>query len=289
LRSTGRSACTAASAKWGRPRGGGGIDHQARARFGAPTSHATAARERPGDGDDETVRCGNTTTGRDAARSRHDDLLEPTDEDPEQQIEEQRREERQVDLAAQRRPRARQRRDPRTSPAILPHRTAIGRGCASNGSGHGPAIPGVHRGDGNAIAGHPTGRSCRCWPSSTGLHVLRGPRAAPDAGASPSRAPLGLPGGIPGAWRCRRRQVPDRGADLFVGHLRFGRTLAALKARLGAAAPANRIAVLLDKPSRREARSVPPVGFSVPDRWVVGYGLDFEGLYRNLPYISYIL
>jgi hypoxanthine-guanine phosphoribosyltransferase len=26
----------------------------------------------------------------------------------------------------------------------------------------------------------------------------------------------------------------------------------------------------------------------VPDRWVVGYGLDFNGLYRNLPYLSYV-
>ena len=30
------------------------------------------------------------------------------------------------------------------------------------------------------------------------------------------------------------------------------------------------------------------VGFTVDDRWVVGYGLDWDGLYRNLPYISYV-
>ena len=50
-----------------------------------------------------------------------------------------------------------------------------------------------------------------------------------------------------------------------------------------------RIAVLLDKPVRREVDLRPEyVGFRVPDRWVVGYGLDDGGMYRNLPYISYV-
>ena len=30
------------------------------------------------------------------------------------------------------------------------------------------------------------------------------------------------------------------------------------------------------------------VGFQVPDRWIVGYGLVVDGLYRNLPYISFV-
>jgi len=48
-----------------------------------------------------------------------------------------------------------------------------------------------------------------------------------------------------------------------------------------------RIATLLDKPSRRE-RQVPLdyVGFTVPDRFVVGYGLDFAGRFRHLPYVA---
>ena len=47
--------------------------------------------------------------------------------------------------------------------------------------------------------------------------------------------------------------------------------------------------MLLDKPVRREVGIEPEyVGFLTEDRWVVGYGLDYEGLYRNLPYISYV-
>lgn len=48
-----------------------------------------------------------------------------------------------------------------------------------------------------------------------------------------------------------------------------------------------RIMTLLDKPSRREVDTpVDWVGFSVPDEFVVGYGLDYAQLYRNLPYIG---
>jgi len=50
-----------------------------------------------------------------------------------------------------------------------------------------------------------------------------------------------------------------------------------------------RTVALLDKPSRREV-SVDPdyVGFTVEDHWVVGYGLDFEGRFRNLPYVTFV-
>ncbi|MCB9898734.1 MAG: hypoxanthine phosphoribosyltransferase [Planctomycetes bacterium] len=45
-----------------------------------------------------------------------------------------------------------------------------------------------------------------------------------------------------------------------------------------------RIAVLLDKPSRREvAVTADFVGFEIPDLFVIGYGLDYDGRYRNLP------
>jgi len=44
---------------------------------------------------------------------------------------------------------------------------------------------------------------------------------------------------------------------------------------------------LLDKPAHREAEVTPEyVGFSIPDEFVVGYGLDLGELYRNLPYIG---
>ena len=48
-----------------------------------------------------------------------------------------------------------------------------------------------------------------------------------------------------------------------------------------------KIATLLDKPSRRKASIVPDyVGFTVPDEFVVGFGLDYTELYRNLPYLG---
>lgn len=45
-----------------------------------------------------------------------------------------------------------------------------------------------------------------------------------------------------------------------------------------------RLCVLTDKPSRRQVEvSVDYLGFTVPDRFLVGYGLDFDEKYRNLP------
>ena len=48
-----------------------------------------------------------------------------------------------------------------------------------------------------------------------------------------------------------------------------------------------KIASLLDKPSNREIEvAVDYVGFTIPDEFVVGYGLDLGELYRNLPYVA---
>lgn len=48
-----------------------------------------------------------------------------------------------------------------------------------------------------------------------------------------------------------------------------------------------RICSLLDKPSRRMINvKVDYVGKTIPDEFVVGYGLDFDGKYRNLPYVG---
>ena len=45
-----------------------------------------------------------------------------------------------------------------------------------------------------------------------------------------------------------------------------------------------RVCCLLDKPSRRECDLKPDYcGFTIPNKFVVGYGLDFQGQYRNLP------
>ena len=48
-----------------------------------------------------------------------------------------------------------------------------------------------------------------------------------------------------------------------------------------------RVCCLLDKPARRLAEiEIDYRGFSIPDRFVVGYGLDYDERYRNLPYIG---
>jgi hypoxanthine phosphoribosyltransferase len=48
-----------------------------------------------------------------------------------------------------------------------------------------------------------------------------------------------------------------------------------------------KICTLLDKPERRKANIVVDyVGFNIPDEFIVGYGIDFGEMYRNLPYIA---
>ena len=47
------------------------------------------------------------------------------------------------------------------------------------------------------------------------------------------------------------------------------------------------ICSLLDKPERRETPvKIDYLGFKVPNEFIVGYGLDYNGLYRNLPYVG---
>lgn len=67
-----------------------------------------------------------------------------------------------------------------------------------------------------------------------------------------------------------------------------GRTLSYMRQNLLARQPASvKICSLLNKPSRREVNvPVEYVGFDIPDEFVVGYGLDFDELYRNLPFIA---
>ena len=67
-----------------------------------------------------------------------------------------------------------------------------------------------------------------------------------------------------------------------------GRTLAYLQEMLRARSPRSlRTACLLNKPSRRQVPvPVDYIGFDIDDRFVVGYGLDYNNEYRNLPYIA---
>ena len=67
-----------------------------------------------------------------------------------------------------------------------------------------------------------------------------------------------------------------------------GLTLLHLKRILMERKPASlRICCLLDKPERRECDIRPDYcGFTIPNEFVVGYGLDLRGEYRNLPYVG---
>jgi hypoxanthine phosphoribosyltransferase len=67
-----------------------------------------------------------------------------------------------------------------------------------------------------------------------------------------------------------------------------GLTLSYLADHLRNRNPASlKICALLNKPSRRTSPiQVDYIGFDIPDKFVVGYGLDFAGKYRNLPFVG---
>ncbi|MCR5740126.1 MAG: hypoxanthine phosphoribosyltransferase [Lachnospiraceae bacterium] len=69
-----------------------------------------------------------------------------------------------------------------------------------------------------------------------------------------------------------------------------GRTLSYLLKMLSERGPRSlKLCTLLDKPSRRVTDvDVTYTGFQIPDEFVVGYGLDYDQVYRNLPYIGVV-
>lgn len=69
-----------------------------------------------------------------------------------------------------------------------------------------------------------------------------------------------------------------------------GRTLSYLLTMLKDREPADvKLCTLLDKPERRVTDvKVDYLGFDIPDEFVVGYGLDYDQKYRNLPYIGVV-
>ena len=69
-----------------------------------------------------------------------------------------------------------------------------------------------------------------------------------------------------------------------------GHTIAAVLELLATRRPASlRICTLLDKSERREvAVPIHYVGFDIPNRFVFGYGLDIDEMYRNLPFIGVV-
>jgi hypoxanthine phosphoribosyltransferase len=85
-----------------------------------------------------------------------------------------------------------------------------------------------------------------------------------------------------------RIDIKDRDVLLVDDILDTGNTLAAVQDQLRRLRPRSlRTCVLLDKPARRErAVKVDYVGFIIPNVFVVGYGLDYNEQYRNLPFIG---
>ena len=69
-----------------------------------------------------------------------------------------------------------------------------------------------------------------------------------------------------------------------------GRTLSYLMDLLAVRKPASlKLCALLDKPDRRTVDvEADYVGFTIPDKFVVGFGLDYAQKYRNLPYVGVI-
>jgi hypoxanthine phosphoribosyltransferase len=84
--------------------------------------------------------------------------------------------------------------------------------------------------------------------------------------------------------------VEVQGADVILidDILDTGRTLTYAKEHLtGKGARSIKTCTLLDKPSRRVVpMQADYVGFTIPDFFVVGYGLDYDSYYRDLPYLA---
>lgn len=85
-----------------------------------------------------------------------------------------------------------------------------------------------------------------------------------------------------------RLDVRGRDVLLVDDILDTGKTLSRVLPKLKALKPRRiKTCVLLDKPSRRVAKVKPDyVGFTIPDLFVIGYGLDFAERYRNLPFVG---
>ncbi len=82
--------------------------------------------------------------------------------------------------------------------------------------------------------------------------------------------------------------ITDKHVVVVEDILDTGNTLHALFQQLKARRPASlKLCCLLDKPDRRiKPVNADFVGFSIPDEFVVGYGLDYNEQYRQLPYVG---
>ena len=104
--------------------------------------------------------------------------------------------------------------------------------------------------------------------------------ASYGAGTSSQGRPLRLAGMVEGT-------LVDRHVLLVEDIVDSGRTADAVSKRVNKLKPASlRLAALLDRPARRTVDvHIDFRGFTIPDRFVIGYGLDYAGLYRELPAI----
>ena len=84
--------------------------------------------------------------------------------------------------------------------------------------------------------------------------------------------------------------VKDKNVIVVEDIVDSGRTLSYLLEMLQKREPASiAVCTLLDKPDRRVTDvKVDYTGFRIPDEFVVGYGLDYDQRYRNLPYIGVV-
>jgi hypoxanthine phosphoribosyltransferase len=82
--------------------------------------------------------------------------------------------------------------------------------------------------------------------------------------------------------------IADRDVLIVDDIIDTGLTLAALKRNFQARGPRTvRTCVLLDKGGQRQVDvPIDYVGFTIPNVFVVGYGLDYDGFYRNLPHVA---
>jgi hypoxanthine phosphoribosyltransferase len=85
-----------------------------------------------------------------------------------------------------------------------------------------------------------------------------------------------------------REEIANRDVLLIDDIVDTGISLNYIRERILSQGPESlRICILLDKRERRIVDvPIDYTGFEIPDRFVVGYGLDYDNRYRNLPYIA---
>ena len=86
------------------------------------------------------------------------------------------------------------------------------------------------------------------------------------------------------------KDIAGKNAIIVEDIIDTGHTLKHLKEYLLSKKPKSiKIAVLTDKKERREAQiEADYVGFTIPNKFVIGYGLDYDEAYRDLPYVGYV-